>query len=102
MPSEIEILSEGEIKREQEKARRLRRTHWWDKRVQSGICYYCNSKVGREQLTMDHVVPLSRGGKSKKGNIVAACKACNNKKKSMLPLEWEEYVSTLSRRAQDP
>ncbi|MBW2143871.1 MAG: HNH endonuclease, partial [Deltaproteobacteria bacterium] len=57
-----------------------------------------NREVGREQLTMDHVVPLSRGGKSRKGNIVAACKECNTKKKYLLPVEWEEYLRTLSER----
>ena len=98
MPFEIDIVSDDDIKREKEKARRLRRTHWWNNKVQKGICYYCNSEVDRDQLTMDHVVPLSRGGKSRKGNIVAACKQCNNKKRFLLPLEWEEYLRTLSER----
>jgi 5-methylcytosine-specific restriction endonuclease McrA len=44
---------------------------------------------------MDHIVPLIRGGKSTKGNMVPACKACNNKKKHMLPAEWEEYIEKL-------
>ncbi len=38
---------------------------------------------------MDHLVPLVRGGKSSKGNLVPACKDCNNKKKYALPWEWE-------------
>ena len=98
MPFEIDIVSDDDIKREKEKASRLRRTHWWNNKIQKGICYYCNSEVERDQLTMDHVVPLSRGGKSRKGNIVAACKQCNNKKRFLLPLEWEEYLRTLSER----
>ena len=98
---EINIVSEADIRREKEKARRLRRTHWWDKRIQKGICYYCHRQVGREHLTMDHVVPLSRGGKSKKGNIVPACKECNNKKKYLLPIEWEEYLKSLGKRSLD-
>ena len=97
MSFEIEIISEEEVRREKEKARSLRRTHWWNKKIQKGICYYCHREVGRGQLTMEHVVPLSRGGKSKKGNIVPACKDCNNKKKSMLPLEWEEYLESLDK-----
>ena len=44
---------------------------------------------------MDHVVPLIRGGKSTKGNVVPACKVCNNKKKHLLPSEWEEYLEHL-------
>jgi 5-methylcytosine-specific restriction endonuclease McrA len=41
---------------------------------------------------MDHLVPLARGGRSTKNNLVPSCKDCNNKKKNMLPLEWEEYL----------
>jgi hypothetical protein len=92
-------LSEEDLNREKEKARRLRRTQWWLNKIQKGVCYYCGKDVGRMNLTMDHVVPLSRGGKSKKGNIVAACKKCNNKKKYMLPLEWEEYLKSLAEKS---
>jgi 5-methylcytosine-specific restriction protein A len=51
--------------------------------------------VEAKELTMDHIVPLIRGGKSTKGNVVPACKECNNKKKHMLPIEWEEYIERL-------
>ena len=98
MPFEMNDITDEDIRREREKARQLRRTHWWNNKIQKGVCYYCNREVGREQLTMDHLVPLSRGGKSKKGNIVAACKACNNQKKYLLPLEWEAYLKSLSER----
>lgn len=101
MSYEVEIISEEDLRREKEKARGLRRTHWWNNRIQRGICYYCHREVGREQLTMDHIVPLSRGGKSKKGNLVPACKECNNKKKTMLPLEWEEYLESLAKHIPD-
>ena len=96
MPFENDIISEKKIRLEKEKARHLRHTHWWNHRIQKGVCHYCRSKVGREQLTMDHILPLSRGGKSKKGNIVAACKECNNKKKYLLPVEWEEYLASMT------
>jgi len=92
-----EIIDEKQIKKEKERARELRRSSWWLNRIQAGVCYYCNRDVGRADLTMDHIVPLSRGGKSKKGNIVPACKECNNKKKYLLPIEWEEYLQSLSK-----
>ena len=101
MSYEIDIVTEEELKREKEKARSLRRTHWWNRKIQGGLCYYCHREVGREQLTMDHVVPLSRGGKSKKGNIVPACKECNNKKRSLLPIEWEEYLKSRAKSGPD-
>jgi len=99
MSFDDEIISEQDIRREKEKARRLRKTAWWMRKTQEGTCYYCNRDVGRNNLTMDHVVPLSRGGKSKKGNIVPACKECNNKKKYLIPIEWEEYLEMLSERS---
>ncbi|MBN1625039.1 MAG: HNH endonuclease [Deltaproteobacteria bacterium] len=91
-----ETIDEKQIKKEKEKARELRRSSWWLNIIQDGVCYYCKRNVGRANLTMDHIVPLSRGGKSKKGNIVPACKECNNKKKYLLPIEWEEYLQSLS------
>ena len=94
-----DVLNEKQIKREKEKARNLRRTEWWLRKIHIGICYYCQRPVGRLHLTMDHVVPLSRGGRSNKGNVVPACKECNNKKKYLLPLEWEEYLESLSRHS---
>jgi 5-methylcytosine-specific restriction endonuclease McrA len=42
---------------------------------------------------MDHIVPIIRGGKASKNNVVPACKECNSKKKYLLPLEWEEYLA---------
>jgi 5-methylcytosine-specific restriction protein A len=98
MESDYEIISEQDIKREKEKARRLRFSGWWTRKIQKGICHYCHRQVGIANLTMDHVVPLSRGGKSTKGNLVPACKECNNKKKYLLPIEWEEYLEALAER----
>ena len=98
MDSSFFIPDDKEIKREKDKARSLRKTEWWRKKLEKGVCYYCNQNVGRSELTMDHIVPLSRGGKSKKGNLVPACKECNNKKKYLLPMEWQEYLKTLARR----
>ncbi len=98
MSFDFNRVDEKEVRREKEKARRLRRTNWWYTRVQKGECYYCRQQVGRENLTMDHVVPLIRGGKSRKGNLVPACKECNSKKKYLLPLEWETYLEDLAKR----
>jgi 5-methylcytosine-specific restriction endonuclease McrA len=44
------------------------------------------------ELTMDHIVPVSRGGRTTKGNVVACCKECNNAKKQLLPMEWEDHL----------
>ena len=55
----------------------------------AGICHYCGNKFPPRALTMDHIVPIARGGKSTKGNVAAVCKECNNKKKHSLLMEWE-------------
>ncbi len=83
------------IKREKAKARELRNSQWWKRKRSSGICYYCRGKFKPADLTMDHLIPVVRGGKSTEGNLVPCCKECNNKKKHLLPMEWEEYLSSL-------
>jgi len=85
----IAVLSDEEIKRERAKARELRQSQWWKRRRGAGICHYCGKKVSPAELTMDHLVPLIRGGRSTKGNLVPACKPCNNAKKNRLAFEWE-------------
>ena len=93
----IVSVTDAEIRIEKEKARKLRKSQWWYRQKARGICHYCGKKFHPRDLTMDHIVPLTRGGKSTKGNIVAACKECNTKKKYLLPWEWKEYIETLSK-----
>ena len=78
------------IRREKAKARELRRSRWWQQKTASGICYFCGKKFLPKELTMDHLVPLSRGGTSRKSNLVPACKECNTRKKVSLPFEMED------------
>ncbi len=69
------------IKKEREKARKLRSTSWWKNKISKQLCYFCKKKFSKTQLTMDHLIPLVRGGKSIKNNIVVSCKSCNSQKK---------------------
>ena len=75
------------VKRERAKARDLRATDWWRAQLAKGVCHYCHQNVGAENLTMDHVIPVARGGKSMRGNCVPCCKECNNSKKAYTPAE---------------
>ncbi|MFO7839908.1 MAG: HNH endonuclease [Desulfosalsimonadaceae bacterium] len=84
---------DAELRREKHKARQLRQTQWWKRRRAKGICYYCGRRFPARELTMDHIVPLSRGGKSTRGNVVPCCKECNTRKKMQLPMEWEDFNS---------
>ncbi len=88
-------VEEADLSREKRKARELRQSAWWKKKTASGKCYYCGLKFHPDELTMDHLIPLSRGGKSEKFNLVPACKECNNKKKYLLPAEWDEYLEKI-------
>jgi len=93
----IATASEQEIKREKQKARDLRKTQWWKRKCSEGKCYYCGKAFLPQDLTMDHLVPIIRGGKSARNNVVTACKECNSKKKHSLPIEWEEHLTRLKK-----
>ena len=85
------------IRQEKGRARELRKSRWWQNKVATGRCYYCDQTVKPSRLTMDHVVPLAKGGRSEKNNLVACCKECNTKKKTMLPQEWQDYMEGLAK-----
>lgn len=89
------LIDEEALRRERDKARQLRQSQWWKNRIAQGICHYCGARVSPRELTLDHIVPLVRGGHSTRGNCVPACKACNSRKQSLLPVEWEEYLMRL-------
>jgi 5-methylcytosine-specific restriction endonuclease McrA len=52
-----------------------------------GPCFYCQAKGS---MSLDHVVPLSRGGTHGIGNLVAACKSCNSSKRDRFITEWQK------------
>jgi 5-methylcytosine-specific restriction enzyme A len=75
------------IAKGKKKAAQLRNTNWWQALIGRGVCHYCKNNFLPNELTMDHIVPLSRGGRSIKGNIVPCCKKCNNDKKYLTPVD---------------
>jgi 5-methylcytosine-specific restriction endonuclease McrA len=93
-------LDESQIKAERHKARELRASQWWKRRCAKGRCHWCHRPTPAGELTMDHIIPISRGGKSTKGNLVPACKGCNTQKKQLLPMEWEAYLQTIRRNGE--
>ena len=50
-------------------------------------CQYCGGTPPRSDLTLDHVVPRSRGGATEWENVVVACRACNQRKGNRTPRE---------------
>jgi 5-methylcytosine-specific restriction endonuclease McrA len=49
------------------------------------LCLYCGEHFARHELTRDHVLPLSRGGRDEWENVVTACTHCNLKKSNRTP-----------------
>ncbi|HAF89991.1 MAG TPA: hypothetical protein DCG23_09475, partial [Deltaproteobacteria bacterium] len=85
------------IRQERQIAREIRKSQWWKNRRASNICYYCETSTPALQLTMDHLVPLARGGRSIKSNLVPCCKSCNTQKKNLLTIEWIEFLEKIKK-----
>jgi 5-methylcytosine-specific restriction endonuclease McrA len=52
-------------------------------------CYLCGEVLEKHKLTIDHVVPLSRGGKNEWSNVATCCKKCNGDKDDLLLSEFK-------------
>jgi len=46
------------------------------------LCAYCDAEITRKTVTIDHIIPLSKGGKHEIGNIAPCCRSCNSSKGS--------------------
>lgn len=55
-------------------------------------CYYCNKKITKEQVTIDHKFPINFGGPTITNNLFPACKSCNRKKENMT---YYQYMALL-------
>jgi 5-methylcytosine-specific restriction endonuclease McrA len=66
----------------------------------TGICCYCQRKtiltLDRIPLmaTVEHIVPLSKGGAKSGDNTSLSCRLCNNMKGNLLPQEWAEFMAS--------
>jgi 5-methylcytosine-specific restriction endonuclease McrA len=61
-------------------------------------CQYCAHNFKTQELSFDHVIPRSRGGRTTWENIVAACRECNTKKGNKMPSESGMFPVTDPRR----
>lgn len=50
---------------------------------QNGLCAYCGQHRNIKYMTIDHIVPLSKGGTNEESNLTCACKICNQIKGDM-------------------
>ena len=90
------------IRRERRKAQELRQGQWWKQQIGQGICHHCGQKFPKEKLTMEHLIPLARGGKSSKNNCVPACKECNSAKGAKLAVDEAFEALEASRQPSSP
>ncbi len=81
-------------KKERSKARLMKHSLWWKQQLGKGICHYCGQRFLASELTMDHKIPIIRGGTTNKKNVVVSCRSCNSKKKYLLPGENRDVEST--------
>jgi 5-methylcytosine-specific restriction endonuclease McrA len=56
-------------------------------KLYNSSCFYCGS---RENIQLDHIVPISRGGRHSVGNMLPACSDCNHSKYNRFIMEWKK------------
>lgn len=89
-----ELADQDHRKKEKAKAYELKKTQWWRQQIGPGLCYHCKQKFLSSELTMDHLIPIARGGKSSRKNCVPSCKKCNHQKtyKTTFDMELENLL----------
>ena len=90
LPEPIFVIPEidaAALRRAREIARAAKKQRWWLEKRNSGVCHYCGERFPPRKLSMDHIVPLCRGGRTTPGNVVAACMSCNRSKDALTPAE---------------
>ena len=69
--------------------------YWYELRMavlkRDRACRYCGIPLTKLTVTLDHVIPVSKGGTNDMDNLVASCKPCNHAKDSMSVEEFLAY-----------
>lgn len=56
----------------------------------ASTCYYCGKEIKGRDKTIDHKIPVSRGGTNAIGNLCMCCQSCNSKKNNKTEAEFKE------------
>lgn len=65
----------------------------WER--QNEKCAYCGRRKQLKHTTIDHIIPLSKGGTDDIDNLQCTCKMCNRLKDNMLPHEFTVLISNM-------
>ena len=85
---------------------RVKRPDYWEWREirlevldRDKTCVYCGAEVAAKTGTIDHIIPIARGGGYGLDNLVASCKTCNESKGDKLPTSFifHDYIKVLLR-----
>ncbi|NMB08507.1 MAG: HNH endonuclease [Tissierellia bacterium] len=62
-------------------------------------CFYCKKDLKYRQITLDHYFPKSKGGTKEIFNLVLSCKKCNRLKGNKIPINYEEIIIIMFKKA---
>ncbi len=79
-PAQIRVARGGLDKKRKQKIRSVAR------------CRYCRRTVPKVDRTVDHIIPLCKGGTNAKTNLAMACRSCNDAKKNMTEVQFLEWL----------
>lgn len=56
-------------------------------------CIFCGKKLTFRTSTLEHIVPISKGGTNDKANLAVSCHRCNSNRGNRSVAEWQDIVS---------
>lgn len=100
---DTEALETEEINQRMQQAKfvKIKRKHFSDaerkelyKRA-DGCCQLCGRRITINDFTVDHIVPLGRGGNNDMSNVQAVCKVCNQFKANIYPEQFVDRITEI-------